>query len=297
MNRIKNFNSTSDRIFMFMVLAFLWAAVIVIIIPVVFIVANSFSSASAIARGAVYFWPVEFTLFGYKTIFSSDYILKGFVNTFVYTLLGTVISVVLTLMAAYPLSRKDIAGRRVLMFLFIFTMLFNGGMIPTYLCVRRLDLINTVWAMVLPNALAVWNVIITRTYIETTIPADIYESASLDGCRDSVFFIKMVIPLSKPIIAVNVLLYAIWQWNSFFPALLYLDDPNMRPLQLVLRDILISGVNMPNISDVKSVLDQQYLKNLLQYSLIIVSSLPVMILYPFIQKYFIRGIMVGAIKG
>lgn len=297
MSEIKHFNSIPDKIFMFFTLVFLWASIIVIIIPIIYIIASSFSSASAIARGEVYFWPVDFSTFGYETIFSSSYILKGFLNTCIYTSLGTVVSVVFTIMAAYPLSRKDIVGVNVLMFIFAFTMLFSGGMIPSYLVVRKLHLLNTVWAMVLPSAVSVWNVIITRTYFQTTIPVDIYESASLDGCRDFKFVIKMVLPLSKPIIAVNVLLYAVWQWNSYFPALLYLDNPDMRPLQIVLRDILISGNNMPNFSDVKAVIDQQYLKNLLQYSLIIVSSLPVMLLYPFIQKYFVKGIMIGAIKG
>ncbi len=297
MTRLKHFNSVQDKIIMFIISVVLWVSVILILIPIVFIIASSFSSADAIASGLVYFWPVNFTLLGYKTILSSDYIIKGFMNTCIYTFLGTLVSVIFTILAAYPLSRKDIVGRNFLMFLFAFTMLFNGGMIPTYLVVRQLGMINTVWAMVLPNALSVWNVIITRTYFQSTIPVDLYESASLDGCRDYKFVLKIVMPLSKPIIAVNVLLYAVGQWNSYFPALLYLDNPDMRPLQIVLRDILISGLNMPNLTDVKAVVDQQYLKNLLQFSLIIVSSLPVMLLYPFIQKYFVKGIMIGAIKG
>jgi ABC-type glycerol-3-phosphate transport system permease component len=282
---------------MFFVNLFLLLAAVVILIPILFVVASSFSSPGAIARGDVYFWPVEFSTLGYGQILTSPYILKGFSNTLVYTALGTLVSVVLTLLAAYPLSRKDIVGSNIIMFLFAFTMLFSGGMIPTYLVVKELGLLDTIWAMIIPGALSVYNMIITRTFLQTSIPLELYECANLDGCRDTLFLIKIVVPLAKPILAVNVLLYAVGQWNSFFPALLYLRKPELQPLQIVLRDILIAGTNLPDITNVRDMVERKYIRDLMQYSLIIVSCVPVMLLYPFIQKYFVKGIMIGAIKG
>ena len=236
---------------------------------------------------------------GYDIIIKSPNIVRGFRNTVIYTTVGTIISVVLTMMVAYPLSRKDIIGRNPVMFFFAFTMLFSGGMIPTFLVVQNFGMINTLWAMVLPSAISVWNMVIARTYLQSTIPNELYECATLDGCRESLFVLKIVIPLSKPIIAVMILLYAVGQWNAFFGALLYLRDPKLAPLQIVLRDILITGSyqNFPDATDVKEELERQFIRNLMQYSLIIVSSVPVLLLYPFIQRYFIKGIMIGALKG
>ena len=281
--------------------AFVWILLIlillVIVVPILFIVASSFSDPSAVTAGKVFLWPVDFSLAGYRVIFQSPNIMQGFYNSVIYTLLGTVISVTLTLFAGYPLSRKDLKIRGPVLFLFSVTMFFNGGMIPTYLVVSKLHLIDTIWAMVLPSAMGVWNVILTKTYIQSSIPDEIYESAALDGCSDWKYFIHMVIPLSKPIIAVMVLLYAVGKWNDFFSGLIYLNDASLQPLQLILRNILVQNDASGMAMNLGEQMNRQELKTLMQYSLIIVSSVPVLLLYPFIQKYFVKGIMLGSIKG
>lgn len=296
-NAVKLYRSKSDHLYMWAVYVFTLTASLVILVPLIFVLAASFSSPEALLSARVYLWPVEFNLRGYKMIIEHDMLITGFRNTFLYASLGSLINIVMTILAAYPLSRKDLKVRNGVMFLFAFTMLFNGGLIPTYLLVKDLRMINTIWAMMIPNAMAVWNVIITRTYFQSNIPGELLESASIDGCDDFRFLLKIAIPLSTPIIAVNILLYAVGHWNSFFNALIYLNDNKLYPLQLVLRDILIqddtAGVSM----DVTKQLEQQKLRYLLQYSTIVVATVPVAILYPFIQKYFVSGIMVGAIKG
>lgn len=269
----------------------------VILIPVLFIVASSFSDAKAVSAGKVFLWPVDFSLAGYQVIFQSPNILRAFGNSVAYTVVGTIVSVTITLFAGYPLARTDLKIRGVVMFLFTVTMFFSGGMIPTYLVVSKLKLVDSFWAMILPSAMGVWNVILIKTYIQSSIPSEIFESASIDGCSDWTYFVKMVVPLAKPIIAVMILLYAVGKWNDFFSGLLYLNDVNKQPLQLLLRNILVSNDTAGMQMSLAEQMNRQELKTLLQYSLIIVSSVPVMILYPFIQKYFVKGIMMGSIKG
>lgn len=289
--------NASDRIYTIAVYVSIWLCIVVVVFPIANIISSSLSSLDAVFAGKVLIWPVGFSLEGYKLIFTSKYILSGFRNSIIYTVFGTAINVVMTMMAAYPLSRKDLRCRNVVMLVFAFTMLFNGGMIPTYLVVKNLHITDTIWGILLPSAISVWNLIVTRTYIQTNIPDEIYESASLDGCTDIKFLIKIVVPLSAPIIAVITLLYAVGRWNSFFDALIYLNKITMMPLQIVLRDILISG----SLSDMSLDASQQEyalkMKYLLQYALIIVSSVPLLLFYPFIQRYFVKGIMIGAIKG
>ena len=217
--------------------------------------------------GQVLLWPVEFNLRGYTMVLEHKMLITGFTNTLIYAGAGTVINVVLTILAAYPLSRRT-QIRNPVMFLFAFTMLFSGGMIPLYLLVRDLKLINTRWAMLLPNAMAVWNVIITRTYFQSSLPDEMLESANIDGCDDFRFLWKIALPLSVPIIAVNVLLYAVGHWNSYFNALIYLNDNALYPLQLVLRDILIQDDTAGISMDVTKQLEQQRLRYLLQHSTI-----------------------------
>ena len=270
---------------------------LVILIPIIFIIASSFSSPSAVTAGKVFLWPVDFTLVGYSVIFQSPSIVRAFLNSVAYTVVGTIVSVTLTMLAGYPLSRTDLKIRGVVMFIFTVTMFFSGGMIPTYLVVSKLKLIDSFWAMILPSAMGVWNVILIKTYIQSSIPSEIFESAAIDGCSDWKYFINMVIPLAKPIIAVMVLLYAVGKWNDFFSALLYLNDVNKQPLQLLLRNILVQNDSIGMAMNLAQQMSRQELKTQLQYSLIIVSSVPVMILYPFIQKYFVKGIMMGSIKG
>jgi multiple sugar transport system permease protein/putative aldouronate transport system permease protein len=211
---------------------------------------------------------------------------------------GTFVSVTLTILAAYPLSRKDLAGRNVIMFLFVFTLLFGGGLIPTYLVVREVGMLNTRWALIIPTALSVYNMIITRTFFQSTIPDELLEAAQLDGCSDFRFVRDVVIPLSGPIIAVNALFYAVSQWNQYFNALIYLTNPDLFPLQLILREILVQNqVDFSQISDVNQLMARQQLQDLLKYSLIVVASAPVLIIYPFVQKHFVRGVLIGSLKG
>lgn len=271
---------------------------IVVLYPLVYVVSASFSSSYAVLSGKVWLWPVEPSLEGYKAVFKNKNILTGFQNTFFYTLAGTFVNVVMTVLAAYPLSRKDFRGRNKFMLLFVFTMMFNGGLIPTYFVVKDLSMIDTVWAMLIPTALSVWNVIIMRTYFQTTIPGELLEASQIDGCNDFRFLLKIVVPLSGPIIAVIALFYAVGHWNQYFNAMIYLKNPQLYPLQLILRDILVQNeVRIDMLGDVKSAAARQGLRELLKYSLIVISSVPLMLVYPFVQKFFVKGVMIGSIKG
>jgi putative aldouronate transport system permease protein len=271
---------------------------LVVIYPLIYIVSSSFSSVQAVASGRVWLLPVEPNFTAYTTIFKNDQIVTGFVNSIFYTVVGTTINIIMTIMAGYPLSRKDFYGKGAITVLFTFTMLFSGGMIPSYLLIQNLGMMNTRWAMIIPGALSVWNVIIARTFFKTNIPEELYEAAQLDGCEDVKFIIEIVIPLSKAIISVLAVFYAVGHWNSYFGALLYLRDPKKFPLQIILRRILIdTQFRADMIEDIKAIEIAQGLKELLKYSLMVVASAPVLIVYAFAQKHFIKGIMVGSLKG
>ena len=290
--------SRDDAIFQVFITIYLAMAMLLVLYPLIYIVACSFSSARAVVGGRVYLWPVEPSLEGYKAVFRNSLLLSGFSNAFIYTIFGTVISVVLTATAGFVLSRKDLFGQGVLMFLFTFTMLFSGGMIPMYLVVRATGLYNTRLAMMIPNAVGVWNLIICRTFFRNNVPDELAEAAELDGSSDLNFFLRIVVPLSGPIIAVLALFYAVGQWNSYFDALIYLPNQALWPLQIILRNILIqSEIAAEMLTDVETMDRWQGLKDLIKFSMIVISSLPMLIIYPFVQKYFIQGIMVGALKG
>ena len=286
-----------DRIFLIGVKTMLWIALLLVLIPLIYVVANSFSSASAVSAGRVFLWPVEPSLRAYKEVLTDPQILRGYYNSLIYAVGGTFISVTLTIAIAYPLSRKTFFGRNVIMSLLLFTMLFSGGLIPTYLVVQDLGLLNTRWAMVLPSAIGVWQVIIARTFFRHTIPDDLYEAAVLDGASDLRFLWSVVLPLSKPVIAVIALMYAIFQWNTYFDALIYLKDPGLYPLQIILRNVLILNTATGSSTNLAQQLEQQQLANVLKYALIVISSLPVLLIYPFIARHFTKGVMVGAVKG
>jgi putative aldouronate transport system permease protein len=290
--------SKSDLIFSCVNYAVLSLFMIVILYPLIYVVSASFSSPYAVISGKVWLWPVDITLDGYKAVFKNRMIWVGFKNSFFYVGAGTLVNVAMTILAAYPLSRNDFKGRHFFMLLFTFTMMFSGGLIPSYLIVKDLHLLDSRWAMIIPTALSVWNVIITRTYFRTTIPNDLLEAAQLDGCTDFQFLKKIVIPLSGPILAVISLFYAVGHWNQFFNALLYLKSEQLYPLQLVLRGILVQNQIQPNmLTNVESVAAMQGLRELLKYSLIVVSTFPLLIVYPFVQKHFVKGMMVGSLKG
>ena len=269
-----------------------------VLYPLIYVLSASVSDTKKVAAGEVWLWPIGFTLDAYKAIFDYDSIVRGFGNSVYYAVGGAVVATVLTLLAAYPLSRKGLPGKGLIMAAFVFTMMFNGGLIPTYLVVDRLGLLNTRWAMILPAALAVWNVIITRTYFMVTIPEELVEAAKVDGCSDFGFFWRIVLPLSKPIIAVNVLFYAVAQWNSFFNALIYLTNEHLFPLQVVLRQILIqSKIDPSQMADTSQLMQMKELQDQLKYSLIVIGMIPPLLVYPFVQKHFVKGAMIGSLKG
>ncbi|TFE26090.1 carbohydrate ABC transporter permease [Cohnella luojiensis] len=287
-----------DRMFTISNYTLLTVFFLIILYPLIFVLSASVSDPSAVVSGKVWLWPVKPNLMGYEAVFKHKLIGSGFLNSFYYTAFGTAINVVMTLLAAYPLSRKDFYGKNAIMFLFVFTTMFSGGLIPGYLLVKDLNMLNTVWAMVLPGALSVWNVIITRTYFQTAIPPEMLEAAQMDGCNDFKYVWKIIIPLAGPILAVITLFYAVGHWNQFFSALIFLDKQNMYPLQIILRDILIQNdVSALMLSDIQDAARREALRVLLKYSLIVVSTLPLMLLYPFVQKHFVKGVMIGSLKG
>lgn len=290
--------SRGDRIFTVCNYIFLSLLVLSVLYPLIYVLSASLSSTNAVASGRVWLFPVEFSLLGYKTIFEYSKIWTGYGNSLFYMVVGTTVNVVLTILAAYPLSRRDFYGRGIFMFLFVFTMMFNGGLIPNYLLVQDLGLLNSRWALIIPNALSVFNVIITMSFFKSTIPNELLESAQLDGCNDFKFLYKVVLPLSAPIIAVISLFYAVGHWNSYFSALIYLRDASLFPLQLILRDILVqNSVDPSMMGDATQLANKIGLQQLLKYSLIVVSSLPVLIAYPFVQRFFVKGVMIGSLKG
>jgi putative aldouronate transport system permease protein len=285
-----------DRIFMVGVYILLTTFLLIVLLPLMYIVASSFSDPLAVTAGRVTFWPIDFTLEGYQRALSDDSILTGFGNSLIYTLAGTAISLVLTVSIAYPLSRRDFWGRRGITIFVVFTMLFAGGIIPTYLVVQNLGMLDTRWALILPQAIGVWQVIIAVAFFRTSIPDELYEAAQIDGASDLRFLLTTVIPLSKPLLAVIALMYAIYQWNTYSDALLYLRDPDLYPLQLVLRNVLILNQAAPGL-DAAAAFERQQLANLLKYSLIVISTVPVMLVYPFVARFFNKGILLGAVKG
>jgi len=290
--------SRPDRIFSIFNYLLLTVFLLSVLYPLVYIVSASLSNPTAVVAGRVWLWPVEPTLAGYRAIFEYNTIVRGYLNSIFYLVVGTLVNVIMTILASYPLSRRDLYGRNWIMVLFVFTTLFSGGLIPSYLVVQRLGLLNTRWALIIPGALAVWNVIITRTYFQVTIPHTLLEAAQLDGCDNFTFLWKIVLPLSGPIIAVNVLFYALGHWNAFFNALIYLTDERLFPLQLVLREILVQNkIDPAAMTDPTELLRKQQLRDLLKYALIVAASLPPLLLYPFIQRYFVKGVMIGSLKG
>jgi multiple sugar transport system permease protein/putative aldouronate transport system permease protein len=291
-------HSKGDRAFYAINDFFLLLALLVVLYPIVYILSSSFSSGSAVSTGRVVLWPVDFSLEGYKTTFAYPTIVTGFRNTFFYMITGTVINLFMTVLAAYPLSRSKMKGRGLIMFLFTFTMIFSGGLIPDYMLMQRLHLVNTRWAMLIPGAIGVFNLIICRTFFQSNIPEELYESASIDGCNHFRFLRSVVIPLSKPILAVLTLYYAVGHWNAYFNAFIYLSDRSKFPLQIVLREILVMNQVDPSaVFDPELEASRYGLADLLKYSLIVVSTVPFMVAYPFVAKHFVKGALSGAIKG
>lgn len=291
-------DSRADKIFHIFNYILLGLVALVVLYPLYFVVIASFSDPDAINTGSVLLWPVGFNTMGYEKIFADAKIWGSYSNTIFYTTVGTVVNIVLTMMFAYPLSRKEFFARKGLTFFMMFTMYFSGGLVPTYLLMQDLGLYDTPWVMIALPALSVFNVIIARTNIQNNIPEELYEAASLDGCSHLQYFVRVVFPLSRTIIAVLVLYYGVAHWNDYMNGLIYLRDEGLYPLQLVLRGILVQNqASATMMGDVESMMAQQKTAELIKYGLIIVSALPVLVIYPFLQKYFEKGVMVGSVKG
>lgn len=297
-NRGRIHSSRGDRVFDAVVLVLMVLILLICLYPLYFILIASVSDPYLVSAGKVLLVPKGLTFNAYVRIFHYQKIWMGYRNTILYTVLGTAINVAVTVSAGFALSRKTMVGRKAILMFFVFTMFFNGGMIPTYMVVKKLGLINTVWAMVLPNALSVWNLMIARSFFETTIPEDLRSAAFIDGAGNLTFFFQIVMPVSKAIVSVLVLFYAIGHWNAFFNAFIYLESDRLYPLQVVLRDILVSNQPDPSmIDDLATLIEKQKTAELLKYGLIVVASVPVLVLYPFMQRYFVTGVMIGSIKG
>lgn len=291
--------SFGDKCFVIVNAVLLTLVLIAVLYPLWFVLIASISDTAAVLSGKVWLWPRDFTLAGYKIVLQNGELLRSYGNTVLYTAMGTAINLVLTVMAAYPMSRRDYRGRNALMAFIVFTMFFSGGMIPTYLLVKDLGMLNTIWALVIPNAVSVWNIIIMRTFFQQSLPYEIQEAAQIDGCSDIKILLRIVLPLSKPILAVMVLFYAVGHWNAFFNALIYLTDRDLYPLQLILREILIQGqmASMMESGDTTGMARRIMEAESIKYAVVIIANLPVLLLYPFLQKYFVKGVLVGSLKG
>lgn len=290
--------SWSDKWFERVIYVVLGLLSLIVLYPLIFVAIASISSQEAVIRGEVWLWPQNITYVGYERLLKNPEVLTGYTNTILYTVVGTTVNLIMTIAAAYPLSRKDFYGRNVFTAMIVFTMFFSGGMVPTYLLVKSLGLLNSFWVLILPSAVSVWNMLIMRTFFQNGIPNDIQEAASIDGSTNMQTLVRIVLPLSMPIIAVMILFYSVGHWNSYFSALIYLNDRDKYPLQLFLREILVQGqmqdmIDVTDDSLIRSIMDAEAIK----YAAVIVANLPILLLYPFLQKYFVKGVMIGAIKG
>lgn len=290
----------SDKVFDAVNLCIMIVLLVIFIWPLWFVVIASVSDPNSVLLGKVLIWPKGFNIDSYKALTEHKEIWIGYGNTIIYTVVGTCLNMVLTVCAAYPLSRKDFVLRNFFMVIFMVTMYFSGGLIPTYLVVNKLGLLDTRWAMIIPGAVSIYNVIIVRSYYLNSIPASLYEAATLDGANSAQYLIRIIIPLSKPVLSVVALYYAVGHWNDYYTALLYIYDENIRPLQTVLRDLLLTTqLQLIDIAgmDAASVERQMQLAQTMKYSAIIVAMIPILCIYPLIQKHFVKGVMIGSIKG
>lgn len=295
--KTSRYYTRSDKNVLLVAYLLVFSILVIVLYPLLYVVSASFT-ANVTSLGSLSLWPKTPSLEGYRAVFNYSRIWSGYGNSILYMVLGTLINLIVTICAAYPLSRADLVGRNVISLMFIFTMYFSGGLIPLYLLIRNLRMLDTIWAMVIPNAMSVYNMIVMRTYFASQIPSELREAAEIDGCGNLRYLFRIVLPLSGPILAVIGMFYAISHWNSYFNALIYLNSANRYPLQLILREILVNNQfgDAIVIDPEESYLLEQRAR-LMRYSLIIISSVPMMLLYPFVQRYFVKGVMVGAVKG
>lgn len=288
----------SDKVYDRILCIVLGIFAFMVLYPLYFVLIASVSDPMHIASGEVFLFPKGLNIDGYKAIFRDDKIWTGYMNSAIYAILGTLIGVSATLCAAYPLSRPDLRFRKGLTLFFTVTMFINGGMIPTYIVIDKLHLMGTIWSIVLPTSVTAYNLIITRTFLQSTIPNDLYEASEIDGCGHVRFFFRILVPLSTPIIAVLALFSIVQMWNQYMQPMLYLSDQEMYPLQVVLRGILVQNtVDVSMIDDATAITQQMMLAEKIKYALIIVASLPVIAIYPFVQKHLVKGMMIGSVKG
>lgn len=302
-NRKKNIKRCKeDIIFDVVVFILLTGVVIVTAYPLYWVIISSISEPSAVSSGEVVWYPVGFTLKGYAEVFKDPQVIRSFFNSLLYTVCGVLTNLIVTLPTAYALSRDKFSGKKAITVFYVITMFFGGGLIPTYLVVKSLGLLNSMWSLILPGCLSVYNMIVARTFFKTNISEQLYEAAAIDGCTQGYFFFRIALPLSKAIIAILILYYGVGHWNSYFSGLIYISDQNKYPLQLVLRNILVT--NQTALSQTatteaarEALKAKKELIDVMKYSLIIISSIPVMVVYPLVQKHFVKGVMVGSIKG
>jgi putative aldouronate transport system permease protein len=291
------FKYRSDRVFYCVNGSLIILLTLIVLLPLINILASSFSAPAAVSAGKVLLWPIDIGLEGYKKVFVYPLIWNSYLNTVVYTVAGTAINITVTMFCAYPLARKTLPLKGVIMFLFTFSVMFNAGMIPNYMLLRSLSMIDTRWAMLIPGALSVYNMIIARTFIQN-ITTDMWDAATIDGCSDTQYFIHVVIPLSRTLISVLALFYAVAHWNSYFDAFLYLSSRRLFPLQILLREILIANsIRGDQVMDPDTLAAMVGMADLIKYALIVVSCAPILMLYPFLQKFFVKGLMIGSVKG
>lgn len=298
-NALKIKDTASDRVFIAIIYILLGLIALIVLYPLIFVLSASVSDPNAVNAGKVWLLPVGFQLKGYTMVFSSKWVLVGYRNSLFYLLLGTVLDIFVTFTGAYALSRRDIYGRKLLTFFIVFTMWFNGGLIPTFLVVRSVGLVDSPLALVILGAVSAYNFVICRTFIQNSIPGELQEAARIDGCSDFGLCWRIVFPLSGPVIAILALYYGLGHWNSYFPALMYLNRREWQPLQIFLREILLQNefVDLEASVDLKSVQELARMTKIMKYSLIVIASFPMLILYPFLQRYFVQGVMIGSLKG
>lgn len=293
--------SLSDKVFTILNRVLYSIFVIIIAYPLVYIVSASISDPSAVANGEMWLWPVDITFKGFEKVFENNQIWIGYRNTIIYTLVGTALHLVILLPCAYALSRKDLMAKTFFTWLILFTMLFNGGLIPTYLVVKSLGMLDTMWAIVIPNVIGAWSILVARAFFKQTIPEELVDASQIDGASNFSIFFKVVIPLSAPIIAVMALFHGVSLWNQYFKALIYLSDESKYPLQLILREILVVGQMSADVGGEGGLGGQSLLQaiqnaELIKYAVMIVSSLPLLLIYPFVQRFFVKGILIGSVK-
>jgi multiple sugar transport system permease protein/putative aldouronate transport system permease protein len=295
--KFKTVNKT-DRVFYVAIFIILSLFFLAVLYPCIFVVSASFSSGSAVQSGKVILFPVGLSFEGYRTVFNTSTVWLGFRNSLFYTIAATSLNIAMTMTTAYCLSRSDVPGRNIITLLFTFTMFFNGGMIPTYILIRNLGMLNTPWALIVPGAIGVFNMIIAKTFIQSSIPPEMLDAAKIDGCSDFRYYIRIVLPLSKAIIAVLVLFYGVGHWNAYFNAMIYLHNKELYPLTIFLREILMaSQIDPSTVQDPEMQMRLAEAAALIKYSLIVVTVIPVILIYPFVQKYFVKGVMIGSVKG